>query len=184
MRVSIVNLVVDDSSSMGRLGIQSARQAAMQLLHYVEARDRETGVAACCSVWTFASDPIEVGTGLPARELLVIPLVGHGPTMLHRALREVADATTAAIDRARWHAKVRREFKATVSTVLIGDLQGNQPWGEEARRLTDLGSLGLVLVDHGEPCVLPTPIALAEFQVVVPASQLSMEHMRTLINLS
>jgi hypothetical protein len=179
---SFLNLVVDDSASMGRLGIESARQAAMQLLQYVASRDRRTGETTPCSAWTFADEPVLVGSMLPARDLLQLPLLGHGASMLGRALRAVADASEASIDAQRLRSKNRQGFGARACTILIGDLEASDDWMPAAERLARLGRIGLVLAERGPRSTTPGPESLLAFHATVHAHELGQQHMESLVS--
>jgi hypothetical protein len=148
MSGSYLNLVIDDSASMGTVGIGAARQAAVHLLQYVASRDRQTGETTPCSAWTFSDEPVAFGLMLPARELLQIPLVGYGASMLGRALRAVAETSEANIAAEQCRSRTRGELSARTCTILIGDLEASDDWMPEARRLAKLGRIGLVLVER------------------------------------
>jgi hypothetical protein len=178
---SFLNLVVDDSASMGRLEVESARQAAMQLLQYVASRDRRTGETTPCSAWTFADEPVLVGAMLPARDLLQLPLLGHGASMLGRALRAVADASEASIDARRLRSRTHRGSGSHACTILIGDLEASDDWTPAAERLARLGRIGLVLVERSPQATMLSGGNLPPFHVAVHAHHLGQQHMEGLV---
>lgn len=182
MHGPFINLVLDDSASMGRLGIEAARQAAMQLLQYIASRDHRAGETTPCNAWTFADDPVVVGSMLPARELLQLPLLGHGASMLGRALRTVAEVSEATIEAQRLRSKTRRGSGGQACTILIGDLEASDDWIPAAERLAKLGPIGLVLVDRSPPSAAPSRDSLIAFRVAVHAHHLGQQHMEALVS--
>jgi uncharacterized protein YegL len=181
MSGSFLNLVIDDSASMGRVGIGAARQAAVQLLQYVASRDRQTGETTPCSAWTFSDEPVAFGLMLPARELLQIPLVGHGASMLGRALRAVAETSEANIAAEQRRSRTRGERSARTCTILIGDLEASDEWMLDAQRLAKLGRIGLVLVERGPLSTPPDHESFVAFHASVHAHHLGQRQIEALI---
>jgi hypothetical protein len=181
VQVQLVNILVDDSAAMAGLGVQAARQAGLQLLQFIDRRDRASGSNTRCSVWTFSHAAIEVGLNLRAEELFELPLRGHGPSQPDRALRAAATASHESIDTARLQSSDRRNFRASVCTVMIGDPGLATLRWNPAESLNCLGRLGLVLIDCGSRYSQESNLLTTPFQTVVHASHLSSNDLETLL---
>jgi hypothetical protein len=119
---------------------------------------------------------------LPARDLLQLPLLGHGASMLGRTLQAVAEASEAAIDSHRLRKMNRSGLAARAYTVLIGDLEASDDWMPGAQRLAQLGRIGLVLVERGPPSPPPSRESLRVFHTFVHAFHLGPRQLEALVS--
>lgn len=158
--------------SMRGAGLESARQVALQVLRFVEDRDRALNERSLCNVWTFADEPMLLGANLHASELLELPLAGSGASMLARAIGESVRVTGQSVDRLRAQSRSRRDFQATVCSVLVSDLDTSEDWIHEGRELARMGRLSLIMV--GDAATLPSRSPdLTVFAIVAESSDLS-----------
>ena len=153
-------------------GVQSARQAVLQVLRFVEERDRAHNERTPCNAWTFSDEPIILGADVTASELLDLPLSGSGASMLARALGESVRRTTQHIDRLRARSSSRRDFHATACSVLVSDLESSDDWIHAGRALARMGRLSLVLVGD-RATIPPHAIDPSVFSVIAECSVLS-----------
>ena len=179
MSAPIVNLLIDESMSMRGAGLQSARQVALQVLRFVEERDRTQNEQTLCNVWTFSDEPMLLGAGLRASELLDLPLSGSGASMLDRALVESVRVTRGTLNSLRAQARNRRDFRASICSVLVSDLDTTDDWAHHGSELAGMGRLSLVLI--GDTASLARhAVDPSIFCVIAESSDLShdqVEHM-------
>lgn len=160
-------------------GLQSARQVALQLLRFIEERDRTQREQTLCNIWTFADEPMLLGADLRASDVIDLPLSGSGASMLARAIAESLRVTRGTVDRLRTHARSRRDFRAPICSVLVSDLETTDEWVHHGRELAGMGRLSLVLIGDAARIArgaADPPI----FSVIAESSEIShdqIEHM-------
>jgi len=170
MRVSLVNFLFDDSTSVRGAAMESARQTGLRFFRFIEARDRAYDIKSFCSVWTFSDEPLLLAANAGAAEFSDLPLTGNGASMLGRAFSASFQRTSSQIEQLRDSLKLRRSEHPTVRSILISDLESSEEWLSEGFALAQLGRLSLVSVGGGLQRVTPK---LELFSVVADASDLT-----------
>ena len=149
--------------------LQGARQTVIQVLQTIERHDLETGSRTLCSAWTYSHDAVPIGLNRQAMELLDLPLRGHGPSLLDQALQTISAASAEHMTAARLRSSRRRDFQASIRTIVIGRMHTSPI------RLTDpvaLGRLTLVRIDDLAQATNPASRESTPFHRVVIASEL------------